>query len=330
MKQRIHFSLRLALFATIMALCVSSSAAPTEAEKQRADKLFEKGKELVKKEKYEEACPLFAESFGLDPAINAELHLADCYQNLEKFASAYLHFRAAADKCAIIGDEGRRKLAEDLANAIKNDVPKLDVRVIENGANMAGFFVKIDNQTIEMKHVSGSTPEPVFLDPGKHRVEWATAEGNEGAEEINVAIGGRRLVTIELRKKSPEPPEPAQEKRRLAAVIVGTVGVGGFVTAAVASAFVVENRDMAYSFCTDQKYYYCTPMDRKQGNPYLTKARAQADLATSMVTIGGVAAATAITLFVWPRKYRKDQSPRAFVMPSLDTANPGLTVFGSF
>ena len=76
--------------------------APTVARAQvvdaaAADALFQKGREAADKGDFATAAAKFAESQRLDPAPGTLLNLADCEEHLGQTASAWEHYKRAAE-----------------------------------------------------------------------------------------------------------------------------------------------------------------------------------------------------------------------------------------
>src|SRR5437764_5986851 len=79
--------------------------------KATAEALFEDGKRLASAGEYAAACPKFAASQKLDPAVGTALNLADCYEKLGRTACAWAEFRSAEAGARSIGSKDREELA---------------------------------------------------------------------------------------------------------------------------------------------------------------------------------------------------------------------------
>ena len=88
-------------------LCRQASA----ADPATATMLFNEGRRLVSAGHYPEACPKFEESERLDPGIGTQFNLADCYQHIDRFASAWALFLDVASSAGGTGQQARENLA---------------------------------------------------------------------------------------------------------------------------------------------------------------------------------------------------------------------------
>src|SRR5439155_15077222 len=105
---------------------VLAASAAFADDKQDAAALFEQGRELVRADKFAEACDLFERSYRFDPAPGTELNLGDCHEHLGHVAEALRHFDHAAAQFELAHDE-RAKYARDRRAALE---PRLGPRPV--------------------------------------------------------------------------------------------------------------------------------------------------------------------------------------------------------
>jgi Tfp pilus assembly protein PilF len=91
----------------------------SDSDRATAQVLFTEARDLMKDEKYAEACNKFRESQRLDPQIGTQLNLALCYEKLGKWASAWVNYVDAASRAQKAGQEERLKIAQDRATEIE-------------------------------------------------------------------------------------------------------------------------------------------------------------------------------------------------------------------
>jgi hypothetical protein len=195
-----------ALLGATMASAPLGASAQRPADKASAEALFDDARRLLAAGKLAEACPKFAESQRLDPAIGTLLNLGDCYERSGKLASAWAAFREAAAASRNAGDARREAEGQKRAAALEMRIPKLTVSVPPE-AEVAGLEVKRDG--VSLGKAVWASPTPV--DPGEHVVE-ATAPGKQRWSKT-VVVEARPttlLVTVpRLQDAAPGAPPPA-------------------------------------------------------------------------------------------------------------------------
>src|SRR5262249_47887266 len=95
--------------------------------KATAEALFADGRRLMITGEYASACPKFAASQKLDPAVGTELNLANCYEKLGQTASAWAEFRSAAAAARSIGSKDREQLAVDRSKTLETKLSYLTI-----------------------------------------------------------------------------------------------------------------------------------------------------------------------------------------------------------
>src|SRR6186713_1130212 len=102
-----------------------------ERDPAAAQALFDQARELIKQKKFVEACPKLQESNRLDPGIGTQFHLADCYEQSGRVASAWALFLDVASQARASGQLDREKAAQKRADNLQPRLPKLVVTVPE-------------------------------------------------------------------------------------------------------------------------------------------------------------------------------------------------------
>ena len=182
------------------------AAPPTEA-----DRLFAKGRELLKKRPVE-ACQLFEKSFHLDPALGALLNLALCQESIEHWASAWLNFNRAREWAARTHEGDREALAKKHVETL---APKLSWVAISAAQPAPGLETELDGQ----KAAYGG-PWSVAVDPGPHTFA-ASAPGCKGWRTSIVAPPpGQSLAVVVPELEPLVAPEPVDAPSPLAPPLV--------------------------------------------------------------------------------------------------------------
>src|ERR1700688_1814866 len=98
--------------ASAVAVAVVGAAAPalaaSAADEAAAVALFDEAKRLTKGGDYTSACPKIAEAQRLHPTAAKLLALGDCYQHVNKLASAWGSFKQAEIAARNAGDAERQ------------------------------------------------------------------------------------------------------------------------------------------------------------------------------------------------------------------------------
>ncbi len=121
----------IALFFAVSCFGGSFARADSTTDRQLAQSLFERARELMARKEFAQACPMFVESQRLDPGIGTRLNLAICYEGQGKLASAHLEFSESLAQAIRDGRTGdaiardREAIARDHLAAIGPRVPTL-------------------------------------------------------------------------------------------------------------------------------------------------------------------------------------------------------------
>lgn len=222
-----------------LALALSWSSAGWADEIADAEALFNQAKELRDAGNYEAACPMFEDSQRLDPQLGTLINIADCYEKLGKWATAWARYKAAIEIAEKRGDD-RIHFVQEGKERVEPKVPKVVVAVssaaeeltIERGgvtlsSTMYGVELPVDPGTV-----------PVTISRGDTVLETRQVEAREG----EVARLELDLAAIAAAHPPPPDPEPAIETVRVPAqpydpthrnigIIVGAVGATAVLVA---------------------------------------------------------------------------------------------------
>src|SRR3954463_1481227 len=120
---------------------VSFAAQAQERDPAAAQALFDQARELSRQGKFAEACPKLQESNRLDPGIGTQFHLADCYEQSGRIASAWAQFLDVASQARASGQADREKAASKRAEKLEPRLPRLLVNVPE-GSKTPGLEIR--------------------------------------------------------------------------------------------------------------------------------------------------------------------------------------------
>jgi hypothetical protein len=199
---------------TLMLACPAVARAQGGGDVARADSLFNAAKALLDGGQYADACAKFAESKRLVSGLGVTLYLADCYERIGRFASAWSEFRSAEGLARERSDK-RADVARARAQAIE---PKLDRLTIAVGPMVprSGLQVLLDGASIPTEEWGLA----MALDPGE-RVVVVTAPGHP-PRTIATHLGPDNptaVVRIDSLDETPATPSPPRETALPAAPI---------------------------------------------------------------------------------------------------------------
>lgn len=235
--------------------CASTFTVPARADRVTdAEELFRRAKVLVSQSNHVEACPLFAESYRLDPGVGTLLNLALCHEQIGKSASAWGEFRAVEQQAlgATPPNEPRARLAREHGDKLQPRLSRIKV-IVPPSARTPGLVIKVDGE----EKVEALWSVGIAVDPGVHIVE-ASAPHKKTATSTVKLEGEGVLQTVELvalddavvapapsHGDTTTPPPPADEHdHRTAGYIVGGVGLAVLATGgAFGIAAIVDDRE---------------------------------------------------------------------------------------
>jgi hypothetical protein len=227
--ESIRLSASLLAAACLTASVVSSAQPATPAmsaaaSMDKADELYRQGNEAYKQNRLKDAYGFYREAWNLKKSydIAGNLGAVELAINMPRDAAEHL-IHSLRQFPANGKPEARNKTRQWLEDALKQ-IGTLTIKVNVDGAEIA-----VDGKSI------GKSPftDEVFVDPGARRVE-AKLEGYEPTrQEIQIAKGSTREVTLKLTKSVAPPPIASAGGRPsrsipiiVAGAALGAVGIG--------------------------------------------------------------------------------------------------------
>lgn len=202
----------------IAATCARSAHADADRVHEAA-RLFDEAKALMLEHEWASACAKLEASLRLDPQLGTQLHLAHCYEQQGRTASAWRHFRSAAQLAAERNAAGQHEPREEVARArvemLSKKLSTLNVRVADALGALSGFQVTLDGRRLRSSELNTDTP----VDPGSHRVA-ASATGYESWTST-VYVGSNHDKASSVVPSLLQTPEPLAKERRSAQTIMG-------------------------------------------------------------------------------------------------------------
>lgn len=297
---------------TALALTHSALAGDSSpADRAAARALFDQARSLVAAGKHAEACPKLEESQRLDPGMGTLFNLADCYEKIGRTASAWTMFLEVASQARGAAQAEKEKVARERATALEPKLSRLAVMVPQS-SQVQGLEVRRDGSSLGKAMWNTALP----VDPGSHKIE-VSAPGKKSwtgsvqvtAQNASSSIEVPALVddTAHADKASPPPsPTPPVDSavdssadstkdgstQRLLGLVAGGVGVVGLGASMVIGLGAKKKVDDASPYCS------ATVCSDLRGVELRDDARSQANIATVVGVIGGVALAGGAVLYL--------------------------------
>jgi hypothetical protein len=175
--------LRSLAFASALGLAVvvvapsARAAGDNEGGAAAAESMFQEGRKAMDAKRYGEACPKFAASQKLAPAIGTLLNLADCYEKNNQLASAWARFHEAIALAQRLGRGNREQTARERADKLEPRLIKLTIQ-----SHSSGIEVKLDGNTLDPAVLGTGIP----VDAGKHSIEASAKNKKPFSKDIEV------------------------------------------------------------------------------------------------------------------------------------------------
>ena len=176
------------------------------ADRARADKLFEEGRQYLQRKEYALACTAFEQSHQADPAIGTQLNIALCYEQWGKLANAHRAY-LDAERAARAKKDDRAKHARKKVNELEPKLARLRVS-IPPSADPYSIYL-FDGKEIEREDLL----EERLIDKGKHTIEVRVAGAPPKITTVLLKAGERKTVEVEL--PAPPPPTPPDTSGQL-------------------------------------------------------------------------------------------------------------------
>lgn len=310
----------------IASLLVVSTA--FAGNKEKADALFKKGKQLAGDKRYADACPAFEQSMKLDPAIGTQLNIAKCYEDWGRIGKALVAYRVA-EKMAKDAKDPREPKIRALVESLDPEVPRLTIK-LPKGANPDGVVVKLDSEPMT------TFGEQLIIDPGPHTIEYTVDGGPKKQKTVPVERAGDSEVTLDVPKDrvvkkqadaddtSPdEPPAPGRNQR------IGGIALGGAGVIAIGvSTILTLSAKGKYDDALEMHCMGAKDMCNSMGLEATRDARSTANTATVIFLVGAAAVGGGVALYLLAPK--AVTSEHAYLVPSVTPDGAGVVFGGSF
>jgi len=194
----------------------SVSAQSSTSDKALAESLFDRGLELMKLGKDEEACQTLERSQAVEPGGGTMLYLAECYEKLGRTASAWAMYREAASLAQEQGQAERAKKGATRAEHLQGSLSKLTL-VPPSNVTIPGLLITRNGNVVP----AAALGVPVPVDPGEQKLTAAAPGYANWNLTVDLPANGARLVVdvpaLTQLEVAPPPPPIAQSEPTQAA-----------------------------------------------------------------------------------------------------------------
>ncbi len=310
--------------ATLLIASASARAEGTSAQ-AKAEALFTEGRRLLAASRFAEACPKFAESQRLDPAIGTQLNLGDCYEKTGRTASAWSVFRDAAAEAQRVSDARRGPVASERATALALRLVKLTI-LVPAASRTPGLEVKRDGVLLDRASWSAPTP----MDPGWHAIEASAPGKRRWTLPVTIdAAHPLTEITVPPLEDLAAPVSPVDtsttgRSQRLAGAIVAGTGVAALSAGAIFTGLAVAKNHDSTAHCRGN-------LCDQRGVELRDAALGHATASTVSVIAGLAAIAGGVALW-WTAETipKKPLSTGIEAAPAISSEQIGVTVRGAF
>jgi hypothetical protein len=232
---------------------VTLYATPVTAQQPSpAEELFQRANEKMAAGQYKEACPLFNESYRLDPLPGALFALADCHAYAGDIASAWRRYDDYLRAAELLPPEQQKRHEERMKKALSQkqallpEVPELTL--ILPATAPQGTRVKQDGVELKVESVGVSQ----MIDPGEHVVTILPPGGSPTERRFTIEKGEKKRLLLRVQTGASNATNPSGEARaeeaapKAAITHFGGVQNGGRAYSDVTQAPVSGRRIIAY------------------------------------------------------------------------------------
>ncbi len=317
----------LALVWALLSPPASLRAGEDATDPAMAQSLFEAGRAMMAEGKTQAACAKFEESNRLDPSAGTLLNLGKCYEALGRTATAWATYKRAIGVGRSTGQTRHVSAAEAFIEELE---PRLSKLLVSVPTPQAGLRLWRGDTEI----AAAARDVALAVDPGTYVIR-AAAAGYQPWERTVVVEAGASAVTVVVPPLVEQPRDealrggsaPAPGPRPDLLIAAGLVGAAGVVTLGVGAGFGAATLSSAADARDDPSL---CPADRctSAGWAEIEGARTSATISTVTLAVGGVAAATGVTLlalaFALP-----PTAPELALRPALAPDLVGLWIGGA-
>jgi hypothetical protein len=315
----------------------TAGLAAAQTDVARAENLFREGKALLEEKRFDQACPMFAESARLDPSSGVELALGICYEGQGKVASAWGAFSAAETLARRDARHDREAAASEHVKALESQLSRVTFVVPPDVTSLPGVELFQDGTLLASVSWTGSP-----VDPGPHSVE-VRAPGHvtfsssftvkPGGDQVTVSVPSLALLPVPVTPlvsppilvQSPPPPPPGGTPWKTLGFSGLAAGGASVIVASVLGGLALSKASDVHHACSTNP---CADQAAVSENQ---TAGTLADASTGMFVVGGALAAAGAAVLLFAPSHAEGAAKPATSITVRPTLAPGYAgVGGSF
>jgi hypothetical protein len=320
-------------------LAMKPAEAQTDSAAARA--LFSEGRDLMEKERFDEACPKLEESLRLDEGMGTQFNLAHCWEKVGRTASAWALFLDVAAAARASNQPQRETAARERAKALEPKLTRMRIEVADAAPDM-----KVERDDKEVGRAAWGMAMPI--DPGDHVIRVTAPGKRPWLHEVKVPAASRTFsVNVPALEDEPvvadtaagpnadegktqsvtEDVDPTRDEgsngQIVTAWVVGGVGVAALLAGTI---FAVQSRSdnsEALKLCLlDDGTSCASPAEKERHKALTADARREQTLSFIGFGLGGAAVIAATILYITAEDGTdEDQASRAGIDRALRTVD---------
>jgi serine/threonine-protein kinase len=197
--------LLVAVLCSFIAAPQLAQAQSSPTDKALAESLFDRGLELMRGGKDEEACQTLERSQAVEPGVGTMLYLAECYEKLGRTASAWAMYREAASAAQAQGQTERAKKGATRAENLTPSLSRLTL-VVSGAAALPGLVVTRNGNVVPSAAYGAAVP----VDPGEQKLSAAAPGYAPWNVNVDLPPNGAR-ITVDVPVLEALPPSEAPQ-----------------------------------------------------------------------------------------------------------------------
>lgn len=210
-----------------------------------AARLFNDGREAMKRDDFAVAYDKLQQSQRLDPSPGTLLNIAICEEKLGKLTDAQAHLQEVLAQ--IPGDDPRALLAREHAAAIEGRLPRLSLLL--DAAAPRDTRISLDGNDL----ATDSLRTPLSLNPGRHIVRVGAGGRTTRTIQVELAEGERKALRLEFEAAQRPAAEGTNSTSNALGYVLLGVGAAGVAAGGVMWAVLNKKQDIVDNHCDAQK-----------------------------------------------------------------------------